>query len=319
MIATLEKHQTREEWLAARLTGIGGSDAAALMGVSPFKSCLQVWAEKRGIGEPIAETERMRWGHRHEPTIAAAFLEENPGAALIDHGDFTIARNTAHPYLYATLDREVRLPGRATPGVFEIKTTDARYARDWEDSVPRAYWVQVQHQMLVTGAGWGVLAVLIGGNDFRHFEIERDDAFCAELAARAATFWQQVESGEQPGDVGPNDAAVIAALYPHEQADKYVPLPPVAAQWDAELRQVKEQLGELEGEKKRLENELKLALGDAEGGTLPDGTQYTLKAQSRAGSLRVIPEYATRLSDAGIDYKETKASTFRVLRRKGAK
>jgi len=316
MRATLEKYATEAEWLEARATGIGASEAPAVMGLSRWKSPLELWAGKRGLMAPVTKTAAMDWGHRHEPTVAAWYAEST-GDEVIDHGDYAIARHPDLPFMYATLDREVRRPGRREPGVLEIKTT--RFERDWADGVPREVWVQVQHQLCVSGAAWAVVAVLIGGNDPRHYEVDRDDAFIAELVSACTAFWRMVQDGEQPTDVGPGDADVIKTLYPEPTPGANVPLPLEAAAWDGELLAVNDELKAGKERKAELENRIKLAIGHAEAGTCSDGTTYTFKSQARKGSLQVESQYAEDLRAAGVAFTEKQASTYRVLRRKGAK
>jgi putative phage-type endonuclease len=294
----------RAAWLEARRLGIGASDAAAVLGVSPWKGPLALYAEKLGLVDEDAERaelERMEWGLALEPVIAVRF-QRDTGRTIEDPGPYTLWRHRVVKWMLATLDRVQHAPDKDGPGVLEIKNV-GRYNRDeWADGDPPLhYQVQVQHQLAVTGYTWGSLAVLFGGNEFAWLDLERNDDFIAAMVEREADFWRRVEAHDPP----PPDATescrdVLGKLFPREVGGKVVALPPEAAEWDR-LR-IEAMDAEERCKKTRLaaENYLKAALGDAEAGILSDGTRYSLKAQTRKAYM-------------------VEESTFRVLRRKAAR
>src|SRR5262245_19558887 len=178
---TRESYPDRAAWLAARRHGIGGSDAPAVLGVSPWKTSAQLWAEKlEMLEEDAAESEAMRMGRKLEPIIRELYTEAT-GQHVLESPPYDIRRSRTYPWMTATLDGVVFPPEAAEPGVFEAKTASAWHRDEWATEPPVAYQVQVQHNMVVTGATWGVLAVLIGGQHFRHYRVERNDAFVATL------------------------------------------------------------------------------------------------------------------------------------------
>ncbi|MBO0813815.1 MAG: YqaJ viral recombinase family protein, partial [Actinobacteria bacterium] len=163
------------EWHAWRGRGIGSSDIAGLLGLSPWSSPYSVWLEKVGGGGQ-RETERMRWGRAFENEI----LDE----AARRLGVVIAARQVAatHPryeWARATLDATyAEQPGAAEAGALEAKMTgDPRWAE-----VPAYYWVQVQWQMEVRQLPACWVAALHGGSRLSLWLVQRDrDAGAAML------------------------------------------------------------------------------------------------------------------------------------------
>lgn len=284
----------RDHWLRERRNGIGASDAAAILGENPWASPLQVYCDKLGIGEPVEENEKMKWGVRLEPIVAEAYAEET-GRELFDLGRFTILRSIERPWLQATLDRPILNDPRG-PGDLEIKTTAAHNEGDWEDGAPRHVWVQKQHQLAVTGAAWGSIAVLIGGQKLLWCDVERDDRFIDGMLEQEAEFWKRVVDLDPPQpDASDRTRELLAKLYPADSG-AVIPMEGRFIDLDLELLTLKEEIKQAEARKTAIENELKAALGDASTGVLPNGVKFTWKAQTRAEHV-------------------VAASTFRVLRR----
>jgi putative phage-type endonuclease len=275
-----EQYDSEAEWLAARQSGIGGSDAAAVLGLSPFETPLSVYARKRGLVPDTEETPAMRFGKLLEPIIAAEYVRET-GRTLRDPGRYTIARSEDVPYLFATLDREIlTADGKTVPSVLEIKSTNAFRSDDWLDEAPPHVQVQGQHQLLVTGRAWVSFAVLIGGQDFRWVDLERNDKFIGVMRERLAEFWRRVELGDPPPAVA-EDKEVLAALYPREKPETRIALPPAAGTWDAARRVALDEINKWMQIKEDAEAKIKAAIGEAEAGLLPDGGRYTWKTVAR--------------------------------------
>lgn len=306
----IAEHSTREEWLFARLAGIGGSEAAAIMGVSPWASPMSVYADKIGNAEPVEETEPMQWGKRLEEPAANAYCEET-GRKVMNLGEFTILTSRHVPRAFATLDRLIipcydleRNPSPADgPGVLEIKTSRLSALDGWEREPPTNYQIQVQHQMMVSGCKWGSFAVLFGGQTFRWFDFVRNDAFLGELEQAIAEFWGHVTRREPPAsDASEATTRALKAIYPRPTIEA-VALPPEADEWDCELVVVGEQQDILNAKERELRNKIMAALGPAEKGILSDGTAYTWREQKKkayaveASTSRVLRRMASRNKD----------------------
>ncbi|MCK9506378.1 MAG: YqaJ viral recombinase family protein [Porticoccaceae bacterium] len=146
------KDLSSEKWLKVRQTGIGSSDAAAAIGLNPYKSQLELWLEKtnrdQGLAKPDPDddTAPVFWGVVLEPVVAAQYqrrtgLKVRRVNAILQHPDI--------PWMLANIDREV--VGSGEVQILECKTAGLNGARLWRDGVPKYVEVQVMHQLAVTG------------------------------------------------------------------------------------------------------------------------------------------------------------------------
>lgn len=143
-------------WLEERSKSIGSSDAAAVMGMSPYMSEIDLWEKKRSseISES-EENEDMRRGHASEPLLLSLYSIETGHGVL--WGDGIVLRSNRMPFMSATLDGIGLDPTTGDPYVIEVKSI-SRKGDDWtDDSVPTHYYLQVLHQLSVTGWSKAVL------------------------------------------------------------------------------------------------------------------------------------------------------------------
>lgn len=260
----------REQFLADRRTGIGGSDAAALIGLSPFKTEHDVYMEKVGLSPPSEPSMRMEAGLRLEPVLAEWYANEK-GVHVKQH---PMERHEKYPFMIAHVDRLVyddivkhdRLPLIA--GLLEIKTADVRFAWLWgepgTDSVPDVYNLQCQHYLSVTGLKWADIAVLIGGNDFRIYRVPRNDELIKNLIRIEKDFWTYHVEKQIPPEVAGTEASkkLLAALYPHDSGHEVLAddkIDPVVQEYFEHTEQIKN----LESAKLLRENQIKVFMGEA--------------------------------------------------------
>lgn len=182
-----------EQQIAERHSGIGGSDAAAALGLSPFKSALELFLDKRERREPSpVQLDQMRWGTLLEPVIRQEYAQRTGRVVRMPAGTL---RHPKHAYVIAHVDGVTD-----DRRLFEAKT--ARTADGWgtsgSDEVPEHYLLQVQHYMMVTLLPVADVAVLIGGNDFRLYEIPADTGLQEMILDGEADFWQHVQAGTAP-------------------------------------------------------------------------------------------------------------------------
>jgi putative phage-type endonuclease len=209
---------SRDEWLSVRGQGIGSSDAAVAVGISPYKSPLELWLEKteRQAAIDISANDAVFWGTTLEHIIANVYAQRTGTKvrrlnAVLQHPD--------HPFMLANLDRVVQHPTDGN-GILEVKTAGLNSARFWEDGVPDSYQCQVLHQLAVTGKPWCDVAVLIAGQDFRVYRILPDHAKMADLIEREAAFWQCViDDVPPPVDGSESSGRALASLYPSDRGD----------------------------------------------------------------------------------------------------
>lgn len=212
------KNLSREEWLNVRGGGIGSSDAAVAVGISPYKSPLELWLEKTGRQEApdLAANDAVFWGTTLEHIIATVYAERT-GVKVRRLN--AVLQHPEHPFMLANLDRVVQHPTDGN-GILEVKTAGVNSARFWEEGVPDSYQCQVLHQLAVTSKEWCDVAVLIGGQDFRVYRVVRDDAKIADLIQREAQFWQYViDDIPPPVDGSESSGRALASMYPSDRGD----------------------------------------------------------------------------------------------------
>lgn len=208
------KDMGREEWLQVRRRGIGSSDAAAAVGLCPYKSMLELWTEKTGRGVAFTAPPGMDhptyWGTLLEPYVAVAYMQKTDRKvrkvnAVLQHPTF--------PFMLANVDREV--VGASDVQLLECKTAGEFGSRLWRDGVPEHVQIQVQHQLAVTGKSAADVAVLLCGQELDIHRVERDEEVIARLTVLEANFWEYVETDTPPPADGSESAAhALRRLYP---------------------------------------------------------------------------------------------------------
>ena len=168
---------------------LGGSDAPAVLGVSPWSSPLDIWRRKVDPDyrdEPDEKRARMfARGHLLEPVVIAMLQIEAGITSVQRNQRYTDAE---HDFLSCELD------GETSEGeIIEAKTVSHWNAREWGDSggneIPIYYAAQVQHQMMVAQRPLCYVAALIGVDDFRWYPIERDDEVIRQMREQELAFW----------------------------------------------------------------------------------------------------------------------------------
>jgi len=188
-----------DEWLDKRRKGIGGSDAGAICGVNPFKTPLMVWEDKRGMSKAIEDNAPMYWGRALEPLIRQKYSDETGRQVLLPT---EILYHKEHPFMLGNIDG-------FTPDnrLVEIKTTSqpANLGEPGTDEIPLTWIFQIQHYMVITGFQVADVPVLIGGRDFRIYEVAADAELQEMLILKEKEFWGLVETGVPPPPVNYED------------------------------------------------------------------------------------------------------------------
>lgn len=209
------KNMSREDWLAARKNGIGGSDAAAIIGQSPFKSAFEVYANKKSLIPDQEDNGRMRLGRDLEDYVARRFTEETKKKvkrrnAMIWH---------KNGISFGDIDREVV----GEDALLECKTTSSlNKSKFKQGEYPPYYYVQCMHYLAVTGKARAYLAVLVLTGDFYTFTIERDEEEIRALLGAEEAFWRQYIVGEDiPDPDGSRGAGeLLKAMYPESDGEE---------------------------------------------------------------------------------------------------
>ena len=197
---------------------IGGSDTAAILGVSPWKSPLMLYKEK--IGEHVEEVTPAKQkifnrGKRWEPVVVEMLIDE-----LKDRGHDVrvIDRNNRfsdleHEFLAAEIDLELLVDGETVNG--EMKTVHPFAAKDWgeqdTDEIPIYYTAQILHGQMVTRRNKTIVAALIGADDLRVHTVDRDDEMINVIRAKELEFWERVQNRQAPEPVSIEDIKLMYA------------------------------------------------------------------------------------------------------------
>lgn len=310
MCITKVKTSSREEWLKLRSQYIGGSDAAAVVGLNPFSSPYALWAEKTGQIPCFAGNLATEVGTFLEEFVAQKFAAETGKKVRKCNQSFL---NSDYPFAIANIDREIV----GEDAGLEIKTTSELNMKKFKGGeYPANYYCQCVHYMAMTGKQRWYLAVLIGNRDFRWFTIERDEAEIAALMGAEADFWELVKNRTPPvadGSRATTDAIkTIFAESSEDTVDLTLKLPALLQYIDLD-----KQIAELETLRDEAANRIKSFMGEAGGGEC-DGYRVSWKSSTR----RTFDSKKFAKENPGLDltgyYKETSARTFRVTEMKGA-
>ena len=189
------RNLSHEEWLQARIQGIGGSDAGAFMGVLTFKGAFGVWADKKGYGEAGEDNEAMRQGRDLEGYVAWRFSKKT---GLTVRREYGMMRSRNHPFMQANIDRRIK----GERAGLECKTSRDIYMKRYRNGeFPMEYYCQCLHYMAVTGWDAWYLAVLVYGTDLLIFKICREEAQddINQLVEAEEAFWTRyMEDGRTP-------------------------------------------------------------------------------------------------------------------------
>lgn len=262
---------------AERNSYLGGSDCAAALGLSRFKTTLQLWAEKTGKIEPedISKKVNVRLGNKLEDAVAQFFMEETgKKVQRVNSTRF----HEKYPFLGANIDRKVV----GEDAILECKTASAWMAKEWAgEEIPQEYILQVMHYLAVTGASKGYIAVLIGNADFKWKEIVRDEQIIEQIITKEVAFWNTfVVPQVMPMTISYDDGSTLYDLFPVSDPNKDIILPDSLNTLIETRNAMTQDMISLQESIKRLENEIKATLGDAERGRT-SSFQVSWKTQHR--------------------------------------
>lgn len=182
-----------------RSKSIGGSDAAAIMGLSRYRTPIDVWMEKTGISKNSIDSRFVYWGNALEDLVCREFSKQT-GLSVRRKNSLLIDKE--HAFITGNIDRQVV----GENAFLEAKTCSAYKTSEWDNAAPDEYIAQCAHYMMVGGYSHCYLAVLIGGNDFRWFRMERDESVIAAVRTAEVGFWEKyVESNICPPAMGGDD------------------------------------------------------------------------------------------------------------------
>lgn len=281
----------RAEWLAERRSGIGGSDIAAILGLSPWKTAVDVWLDKTGQREDdtVGDAEAVRWGVLLEWVVAQEY------AGRTEHNVQRVKRILRHPsheWAIGNIDRAIVAPGSrvrvaddggtllGADGLLEVKTASAYKAGEWgrdgdDDAVPLHYQAQCMWYLGITGQPWCDVAALIGGQRLVIRRIHRDDETIAAMLERADDFWHRHVLGGQAPE--PATARDVETLFRSDNGEALEADDELLAAYNR-ARSAKARIAEAEAEYDAAVERIKLALADRSALTISGQTLATWKA-----------------------------------------
>lgn len=280
----------RAAWLRARRTGIGGSDVAAILGHSDYRTAYDVWMDKTGQTGEIEPTPAMERGTALEP-VAIAKYEQRHGVTVERLG---LVRHPDHPFLVGTPDG-VDIKNRR---LIEVKVPNRYVFKSWNGVLPVDYFEQMQHYMFLTGLDYGVAVILVDGLDYHEIHVTADKDFHRQYVPALHEWWIRH----------------MVALEPVPQPEPYVKPDETLDALDAtteierltaEYGQLRDQAAQIEARQDEIKDAIKLFMGAA----------TTLAAYGKP--IATYNEVTTRrVTGLPADIKEqyTVATTTRQLR-----
>ncbi len=250
---------SKNEWLELRRKGIGGSDAAAIIGLDRYRSAFDVYAEKIGLKSEEPDNEAMRQGRDLEDYVAQRFMEATGKKVRRRNA---ILQHPEYPFMTANIDRWVVGENAG----FEAKTTSVLNRTKFaQGEYPPNYYVQCMHYMAVTGADRWYLAVLVLNKAFYVFTIERDEAEIQTLIDAEKDFWENHVLKQIPPapDGTESTSELIKQLFPEAREREEIALYGHEDKIQQYL-ELEAQVKELTQKRDALKQELQLAMSDAE-------------------------------------------------------
>lgn len=302
--------ENKDEWLALRKGYIGGSEAAGVVGLSPFTTPYQIWAEKTGKVEPFAGNLATEVGTYLEDFVAKLYERET--GRKVQRVNASLV-NDQYPWAIADIDR--RIVG-AEEGL-EIKTTNSLALKHFAGGdFPATYYCQCMHYLAVTGWQRWHLAVLIGNNDFRTFTIERNELEIDALMEAERQLMEKIERDEPPA-AQDGDGATLEAVFPAEREGETVDGTPILDEV-LHYATITAQIRDLEKVRNDAASRIKAHMGEAARADVV-GYNVSWLRQERKTFDAAKFEAAHRGEDLSGYYKVTEQRVLRISEKKSNK
>lgn len=297
------KSMSKEKWLKKRKEGIGGSDAASVLGLNPYKSSMSVYM---GIKNDLVIDEEINYkmdlGNKLEDFVANEFTLKTGKKVRNVNG---ILKNDKYPFALANIDRAVV----GEKAFLECKVTNSYSKKSWQKEVPIYCQVQCYHYMAVTGATHCYIAALIGNEELVIHKLDRNEELINEIMNLEKMFWDKCILGEElPIPDGSDDySSVLQELYKDSIEEEVI----LFEKEDLLKRydDVRELVKDLDSEKKAIEQYLQMQMKEYEVAYLGD-RKITWKKQVR----NTVDTKRLKKEHPEIVEKYMKTTTSRVFR-----
>lgn len=271
MAYTIIRPDNRDKWLELRGSGIGSSEVSTILGYNPFETPYQLWRRKMGIDPPVEENYAMKRGHFLEDAVAR-FYADATGREIIKRSavDWLIYNNEK-PYLRVSPDRTFWIPDRPksdrNKGIVECKTTLLEIDKQ---QLPMHWFSQLIYQLGVAEMEFGSIAWLSGRMEFDYVDLEFDADFYKFMVEEVDKFYtDNILCKQEPIAYNVDD---VILKYPRHLEGKFLEADEELQNTIRRLKVTKEELANLDAEKKSLEEEVKMAMADCEAVTAPGST-----------------------------------------------
>lgn len=301
------KDMSREQWLEMRRKGLGGSDAACLLGLNPWKSLYELYYEKTGFIEDKESTESMRLGTDLEQYVAERYMEQT--GKKVQRTNF-IYFDEEYDFMFANIDREIVGENAG----LECKITGTYSATDYGvGDVPANYYYQCQWYMMIRKYDYMDLSPYVLQKGLFVNRIERNDAVIAQLRQAAIDFWTKNVLTNTPPEPDGSESSlgVLKKLYPQGNEALSVSLDDNLERMLSEYTELGEAVKRMEGTRDEIKAHIAAHMGEA---AIANGMNWTAtyKSQERTS----VDEKALKSEYPEIYEKVKKVSSFRVLRLK---
>lgn len=250
---------TKEEWLRYRKFGIGGSDVASLLGISKWRSEIELWLDKTNqVEDLVVENEAMQWGTIMEPIIRNHFSEVT-GKTVVEVK--AMLQHPEYPFMLADVDG-LTTDDEGNPAILEVKTASEYKRSEWDEGIPTYYETQVQHYLCVTGVKIAYVAVLIGGNSFKVYEVVANEEVHRMLIAVEQSFWNKVQNMIRPEMDGSDAAKKLLDSVYHGGINQEIVLPEDAIEFVDLYMEACEEEDNAKAKKQEASNHIKEFMGD---------------------------------------------------------
>ena len=299
------RKMSHSDWLQMRKAGIGGSDCAAAVGLSRWKSPFQLWSEKTDRIVPTKGGEALYWGSLMEPILRNEFAKRTN--LEVKECPFFL-RSKEHKYMLANIDGYVKNEDGSF-SVLEIKTANAYAVQDWQDGLPIEYFAQIMHYMVVTGMSSAYVAVLLGGNEFRIQKYDRDEEMIQHIVQMEEHFWYEYMLKDTPPEATAKDNELLGQLYPKSK-EKAIEMPAKATDVLADYEKACKDLTLAKEAKEEAEAKLKMMMADAEVGIIANykiswKNVSTTRLDSKKVKAILTEEQLTECSNTTVSRKFT--------------
>lgn len=273
--ATLEHGSAA--WHEDRRNFIGGSEIAAALGISRYKTPFELFEEKLGRKEPQDDNWNMARGRQMEPLLRQHFADSTGLNVMVPSEPIVHEK-----YKWMRYSPDGLCEGKVL-AEFKTATNKQGWGEEGTDEIPAEYILQVQMGLLVLGYEVAKCNVSIGGGEPKYYEVEPDKELHEMIVEGGAKFWECVQTGTPPAPISNLECA---QRFSKVNGQSIIALPDIADTMNR-LRDTRDKMKALEGDKETLEVIIKSFMGENEVLVGLDGFTPLATWKQQKGSKRI--------------------------------